>query len=91
MSKMILKKQTIKFRKINKIDITTLVEDMTLDSFMMNNLEECVDQLETNMQLTLDKNAQEITKNIVARKKVPWFTDEIREQKRIIRRREKIW
>ena len=42
------------------------------------------------MQSALDKNAPEITKNIVARKKVPWFTDEIREQKRIIRR-EKIW
>ena len=32
-----------------------------------------------------------MTKNIVARKKVPWFTDEIRAQKRTIRRREKIW
>ena len=59
----------------------TLVEDMNLDSIMMNNLEEFVDQLETNMLSALDKNPPEITKNMVARKKVPWFIDEIREQK----------
>ena len=64
-----LKKQTIKFRKINKIDITNLVEDMNLDSIMTDNLEECVDQLETNMQSALDNSVPEITKNIVARKK----------------------
>ena len=58
---MILKKQTIKFRKINKIDISTLVEDMNLDS--VNNLEEFVHQLETSMQSVLDKNALEITKH----------------------------
>ena len=43
------------------------------------------------MQSALDRNAAEMTKNIVARKKVPRFTDEIRAQKRTIRRREKIW
>ena len=37
----------------------------------MNNLEEFVEQLETNMQSALDKNAPQMTKNIVARKKVP--------------------
>ena len=47
--KMILRKQTITFKKINKIDITTLVEDMNLDPIVMNNLEEFVDQLETDM------------------------------------------
>ena len=62
---------------------------MNLDSVMMNNHEQFVDQLETNMLSALDKIAPEITKNIVARKKVPWFTYKIREQKRIIRRRER--
>ena len=42
------------------------------------------------MQSALDKNAGEMTKKTVARKEVPWFTDEIRPQKRTIRRREKI-
>ena len=48
---------------------------------MMNYLKEFVDQLETNMQLALDKNAPEITKNIVARKKVPWFADKLENRK----------
>ena len=49
LEKMILKKQTINFRKINEIDIT-LVENMNLDSIATNNLDEFVDQLETDMQ-----------------------------------------
>ena len=52
------------------MDITKLVEDMNLDLITINNLEEFVDQLETDMQSALDKNAPEITKNIEARKKV---------------------
>ena len=55
---------------------------MKLHSIIMNNLEEFVNQLETNIQSALDKSAPEITKNIVARKKVPWFTDKIREQEK---------
>ena len=58
LEKTILKKQTIKFRKINKIDTTKLVKDMNLDSITMNNLEEFVEQLETNMQSALDKMHQ---------------------------------
>ena len=81
LEKTILKKQTIRFRKIIKIDMTKLVEEMNLDSITTNNLDEFVGQLETNMQSALDKNAWEMTKNIVSRKKVSWFTDEIRAQK----------
>ena len=35
---------------------------MNLDSITMNNLEEFVEELETNMQSALDKNAPEMTK-----------------------------
>ena len=38
---------------------------MNLDSIMANNLEEFIDQLETNVKSALDKYAPEITKNIV--------------------------
>ena len=54
---MILKKQTIGFRKVNKKVITKLVEDMNLDSVTTDSLEEFVDQLETTMQSALDNNA----------------------------------
>ena len=33
----------------------------------------------------------EITKQVTVRKKVPWFTQEIREKKRVVHRRETIW
>ena len=82
LEKTFLKKQIIRFRKINKINMTKLVKEMNLDSITTNNLDEFVGQLETNMQSALDKHAPEMTKSIVARKKVPWFTDKIRAQKK---------
>ena len=67
--------------KINKIDIITLGGDISLGSIVTNSLEEFVDQLETNMQSALDKNAPEITKKIVARKKVPWLQIKLENRK----------
>ena len=39
----------------------------------------------------MDNNAPEITKQVTVRKKVPWSTQEIREKKRVVCRRETIW
>ena len=44
-----------------------------------------------HLKNALNDNAPEITKQLTVRKKVPWFTQEIREKKRIVRRRETIW
>ena len=59
MRKQSLKKKTIRFKRINKIDLTKLVGDMNIDSITTNNLEEFVEQLDTSMQSALDINAPE--------------------------------
>ena len=55
---------------------------MNLDWLTMNNFQEFVDYLETNMQSALDKSVSKMTKNILARRKIPWFTDEIRKHRK---------
>ena len=50
-----------------------------------------VEWLESRLQTALDKHAPVKEKCITVRSSNPWFTDEIKEQKRIVRRREKIW
>ena len=50
-----------------------------------------VNAFNSQLKNALDSNAPEITKQVTVRKKVPWFTQEIREKKRVVCRRETIW
>ena len=50
-----------------------------------------VEWLDTRLWTALDKYAPSKEKCITVRSSSPWFTDEIKEQKRRVRRREKIW
>ena len=49
-----------------------------------------VNAFNNQLENVLDNNAPEITKQVTVRKKVPWFTQEIREKKRVVHRRETI-
>ena len=50
-----------------------------------------VNAFNNQLKNALNDNAPEITKQVTVRKKVPWFTQEIREKKRVVHRRETIW
>ena len=50
-----------------------------------------VEWLETKLQTALDKHAPSKEKCITVRSSNPWFTNEIKEPKKRVRRREKIW
>ena len=45
-----------------------------------------VQMLEENLSNALNKQAPEVTKVITERKKKPWFGDDLKQQKRIVRR-----
>ena len=47
--------------------------------------------LEERFSTALNNQVPEITKAITERKKKPWFGDDLKEQKRIVRRREKVY
>ena len=50
-----------------------------------------VDELESKLLQALNKHAPEITKTVTVRHRLPWYTDKIKEQKRRICRRERVW
>ena len=50
-----------------------------------------VEMLEENFSTALNNQAPEVTKVITERKKKPWFRDDLKQQKRIVRRREKVF
>ena len=50
-----------------------------------------ITKFEGILKINLDKHTPEKTKRITVRDTKSWFTESIREQKKIMRRREKIW
>ena len=82
----------ITIRKLKSIDIPSFIDDLQLeDKTDPNNVDDMVEWFETRVQTALDKHAPVKEKPITVRCSNPWFTGEIKEQKRIVRRREKIW
>ena len=82
----------VTIRKLKSIDIPSLIEDLQLeDQLNSDKLDDMVEWLETKLQTALDKHAPSKEKFITVRSSNPWFIDEIKEQKRRVRRREKIW
>ena len=64
---------------------------MSLDEIKTKNLDEMVGMLEENFSTALNNQASEVTKVITERMKKPWFRDDLKQQKRIVRRREKVF
>ena len=81
----------ITYRKLRDVDRSQLVKDMSLEEIKTEKLDDMVVMLEENFSTALNNQATEITKVIMERKKKPWLGDNLKEQKRIVRRREKVY
>ena len=62
--------------------------DMDLKGDDLNSI---ISEFETKLKQTVDKHAPEVTKKIMERKRQPWFDDNIKNPKRYMHRREKVW
>ena len=56
-----------------------------------DNLDSIVSEFETKLKQTQDKHSPEVTKKIMERKRQSWFDDNIKNLKRYMCRREKMW
>ena len=83
-------RKTINYWKLKNLNTRELVDDMELDELDFNekDLDNLVIEYENKIRKALNKHALEIECSIVIRHKFPWFTNEIHQQKRIVRRRE---
>ncbi len=84
----------VTFRKLNDIDIDSLRSDILKSDLILdppNDLSGLVDCYNKSLMDVLDKNAPIITKDIPVRDRRPWYTEEIRSEKRVRRRLERKW
>ena len=84
-------RKEIIYRKLKDVDLLQLMKEMSLKDIKTENLDEMVGMLEENLSNALNSQAPEITKVITERKKNPWFRDDLKQQKRIVGRREKVF
>ena len=82
-------RKEITHRKLKDVDLSQLVKEMSLEDIKTENLDEMVGMLEENLSNALNSQVPEVTKVITERKKKTWFGDDLKQQKRIVRRREK--
>ena len=86
-------RKEITYRKPKSINYTDLAKEMYLDSLLLENLEynDLVRKFKGNMKEALNIIVPEITKTTTVRHQNPWFSKELRTQKKIVRRRETIY
>ena len=76
--------KSITYRKMGSININKFITDCDLLNITLSEVEDMVNAFNNQLKNALNDNAPEITKQVTVRKKVPWFTQEIREKKRVV-------
>ena len=84
-------RKEITYRELKDVDLSQLVREMSLEDIKTENLDEMLEMLKKTYQMLLNNQAPEVTKVITERKKKTWFRDDLKQQKRIVRRREKVF
>ena len=69
---------------MGSININKFITDCDLSNITLSEAEDMVKAFNNQLKNALNDNAPEITKQVTVRKKVPWFTQEIREKKRVV-------
>ena len=87
-------RKTVSFKKIKDIDIQKFQDDVVNQLEMINkchDIDVLVQNLETTLHDIFDVHAPLITNSVAFRHRCPWFNSIIKQQKRIVRRSERIW
>ena len=89
-------KKSVTFRKIKDIDTVQFAKDVENHPLLntedqINDIDILVTNLESALRESLNSHAPERSKVITCRPKCPWYTDDLKHQKGVVRHRERIW
>ena len=83
---------TINVRKLSELDYDRFIEDVHIGNLLsISDLSELVNKMEKNIQNALDIQDPLKKKQLPIRTRVPWYTNEPKQQKQTVRKREQIW
>ena len=81
----------VEFRKFKDINMEMFANDMDLDSIDGTNLDELLLSFNEKITDALNIHAPIQKSKITNRKSRPWYNEDLKEQHRIVRNRERIW
>ena len=85
-------RKRVKFRRLRDINIEQFKEDIKYSQLALSTASitsELAEQFNLVLRELLDKHAHERTKTVTLRPNAPWYTEEVREAKRVKRRLER--
>jgi hypothetical protein len=80
-----------KCRNLSKLNAKKCFEDCNFETLKSDELESLIGVFEQRLSQVLDIHAPAKERRIVKRKNYPWFNTEIKEMRRNLRRRERVW
>ena len=86
-----IEKKIIKTRNLKTITTKDLIAIMKLDEIPDTDFDTMVNEMESRMKKAFDEIHPETTKKVTIRKNNPWYNDRIKEQKRIVQFRERVY
>ena len=87
-----VERQKVKFRKLKDMNGTKIIKEMNLEKILQeNDINDIINQFDAEATKAMNKLVPVKEKTVTIREKNPWYTEEIRQQKRVFRNRERIW
>ena len=86
-----VKKETITFRKFKNFDPEKFFREVNLKLNPDTTIDNIVNDINQQITMVLDEHVPLVTKTITTHYINPWFDEELREQKRIVRSGEIVW
>ena len=92
MYRIVQESNTMHFRKLCESDYKRLIDDIYISYLLsIDELSELIGTMNNNMLKALDSQAPFKKKHLPVWTRVPWFTNELKQQKQTVRNREQIW
>ena len=88
-----ISRKEVESRKLDNIDIESFMSDVSINVGDLNglDLDEQITLLDNHLSSILDKHAPLTKSQVTVRVPNPWFSSKIKDQKKVVRRQEKIW
>jgi len=84
-------KKTVTFRKYAGIDRSVLIKDLQFDFADIGDVDVLVNRFQESARNAIDNQAPEKTKTVIVRHHNMWFTDEVKQQRCVVRKCERVW
>lgn len=82
---------TITSRNYKDFQLSQFRNDLKFKWSENSTLDELVQEYKSTAESCMNKHAPKVTKRVTKRKSELWYNEQIREQKRTVRRRERVW